>query len=106
MLKRFSVLSSQTKTIEHPDNTELLGVIFRELRQTRFYQEIWEEGYQETYQEGYEEGRQEILDKLLPWIVALYLKTGLTVEQTAKRLQMDVEMIQRAAQSSGHNEGS
>jgi predicted transposase YdaD len=102
MLKRFSVLSSQTKTIEHPDNTELLGVIFRELRQTRFYQEIWEEGYQE----GYEEGRQEILDKLLPWIVALYLKTSLTVEQTAKRLQMDVEMIQRAAQSSGHNEGS
>ncbi|MEX0269010.1 hypothetical protein AB3R30_07700 [Leptolyngbyaceae cyanobacterium UHCC 1019] len=97
-MKRFSVLSSQTETIEHLDNTKLLGVIFRELRQTRFYQEVWEEGY--------EEGRQEILDKLLPWIVALYLKTGLTVEQTAKRLQMDVEMIQRAAQSSGHNEGS
>lgn len=98
MLKRFSVLSSQTKTIEHPDHTELLGVIFRELRQTRFYQEIWEEGY--------EEGRQEIRDELLPRIVPTLLASGLTAEEIAVRLQMDVETIQRAAQLSGSNESS
>jgi predicted transposase YdaD len=98
MLKRFSVLFGQMKTIEHLDNTEFLGVIFRELRQTRFYQEIWEEGY--------EEGRQEIRDEILPRIVPTLLASGLTVEEIAARLQMDIETIQRAAQSSGSNEGS
>ena len=97
-MKRFSLLSSQTKTIEHLDNTELLGVIFRELRQTRFYQEIWEEGY--------EEGRQEIRDEILPRIVPTLLASGLTAEEIAARLQMDVETIQRAAQLSESNESS
>ena len=81
-------------------------MIFRELRQTRFYQEIWEEGYQETYQEGYEEGRQEVRDEILPRIIPTLLASGLTVEKIAARLQMDVETIQRAAQLSRSNESS
>lgn len=72
-------------------------MIFRELRQTRFYQEIWEEGY--------EEGHQEVRDEILPRIVPTLLASGLTAEEIAARLQMDIETIQRAAQSSGHNEG-
>ncbi|WP_017318738.1 hypothetical protein [Mastigocladopsis repens] len=57
-----------------------------ELKQTRFYQEAFEEGKQEGV-------RREKL-KTVP----LLLKLGLTVEQVAQELELSVEEVQQAAQ--------
>ena len=62
-----------------------------ELKQTRFYQEV--------KQEGREEGVEETVARLAPMLLNL----GVTVEQIAAQLQVDVETVQRFIQSDENN---
>ncbi|AUB37311.1 putative transposase YdaD [Nostoc flagelliforme CCNUN1] len=75
------------------------------LEQTRVYQEAKAEGREEQkaemlleqtriYQEAKAEGREEILKATVP----LLLKTGMSVEQIAQQLNVDLESVQSAAQ--------
>ncbi|MCC5604876.1 Rpn family recombination-promoting nuclease/putative transposase [Nostoc favosum] len=77
------------------------------LEQTRVYQEAKAEGREEReaemlleqtriYQEAKAEGREEILKATVP----LLLKTGMSVEQIAQQLNVDLESVQSAAQQS------
>ena len=63
---------------------EMLGL--NELKQTKVYQEALEEGRQEGRQEG----------KLAA--VPLLLKVGVTVEQIAEQLGLDIEVVRQIAQ--------
>ncbi|MBW4635749.1 MAG: Rpn family recombination-promoting nuclease/putative transposase [Iphinoe sp. HA4291-MV1] len=75
------------------------------LEQTRVYQEAKAEGRKEreaemlleqtrVYQEAKAEGREEMLKAAVP----LLLKTGMSAEQIAQQLNVDVEAVQLAAQ--------
>ena len=59
-----------------------------ELKKTRFYQEAFEEGKQE----GKQEGKLETVSKLL--------QQGLSIEQIAEALSLDVETVRQAARQS------
>lgn len=61
----------------------MLGL--NELKQTRVYQEALEEGR--------EEGREELLVAAVP----LLLKSGMTVEQIAEQLGVELEAVKQAA---------
>ena len=61
-----------------------------ELRETRVYQEALEEGRQEGRQEGKLEAKLEV--------VPLLLELGLSVEQIAQRLSLEVEIINSVIQ--------
>ncbi|NMG19348.1 Rpn family recombination-promoting nuclease/putative transposase [Brasilonema bromeliae] len=65
-----------------------------ELKQTRFYQEAFEEGKQE--------GRLEAQLETVPRFLAL----GLTVEQIAQALGLSVQEVQQALQQQSSNESS
>lgn len=62
---------------------EMLGL---KLEETRIYREVKEEG------------RHEREAEMLALTVPLLLKTGMTVEQIAEQLKVDVEAVRRAAQ--------
>ena len=64
------------------------------LEQTRIYQEAKAEGREE----GREQGREEQKAEMLKVTVPLLLKTGMSVEQIAQQLHVDVEAVQQAAQ--------
>jgi predicted transposase/invertase (TIGR01784 family) len=66
-----------------------------DLKQTRVYQEAKAEGKQEGKQEGRQEGKLET--------VPLLLELGLTVEQIAERLSLDVAVVRMVAESSAAN---
>ncbi|MHC5824977.1 MAG: Rpn family recombination-promoting nuclease/putative transposase, partial [Nostoc sp.] len=69
-------------------NQEEIGKMFgaNELKQTRFYQDVFEEGRQE--------GRQESKLETIPQLLAL----GLSIEQIAQALSLDEQIIRQAAQ--------
>ncbi|MEH2125591.1 hypothetical protein [Nostoc sp.] len=54
--------------------------------------------YQEAKAEGREEGREERKAEMLKLTVPLLLKTGMSVEQIAQHLNVDIEDVQLAAQ--------
>jgi predicted transposase/invertase (TIGR01784 family) len=56
--------------------------------------------YQEAKAEGREEGREERQAEMLKLTVPLLLKTGMSVEQIAQHLNVDVEAVRRDAQQS------
>jgi predicted transposase/invertase (TIGR01784 family) len=62
-----------------------------ELKQTRFYQEAFQEGFQQGLQEG----------KLAT--VPRLLELGLTVEQIAQTLELDIEEVRKVAQPESSN---
>ena len=68
-----------------------------ELKQTRVYQEARQEGLEEGRQEGLEEGIEQgqLQTKLemVPWL----LEVGISVEEIAQRLGLDVETIRQIA---------
>ncbi len=51
-----------------------------------------------VYREAKAEGRQEQEAEMLKVIVPLLLKTGMTIEQIAQQLNVDVESVRLAAQ--------
>ncbi|MHC5732180.1 MAG: Rpn family recombination-promoting nuclease/putative transposase, partial [Nostoc sp.] len=67
-------------------------------RQTRFYQDVFEEGKQEgrreVFEEGREEGRQEAKLEVIPQLLAL----GLSIEQIAQVVGLDEQLVRQAAQ--------
>ncbi len=69
-----------------------------ELKQTRFYQEAFEEGKQQ----GLEESKEEAIQEGIHWqkfrTVPLLLRLGLTVEQVARELELTIEEVQQTAQ--------
>lgn len=67
-----------------------------ELKQTRVYQEAREEGEQKGRQEGRFEAKLEAVPKLLA--------LGLTVEQVAQALDLDIAQVQQAEQQTQSNE--
>jgi predicted transposase YdaD len=84
---------------------EVEAMLGLSLEQTRVYQEAKAEGREEQkaemlleqtriYQEAKAEGREEMLRVTVP----LLLKTGMSVEQIAQQLNIDVESVQLAAQ--------
>ncbi|BAZ52604.1 hypothetical protein NIES4103_52690 [Nostoc sp. NIES-4103] len=72
---------------------EMFGL--SDLKQTRIYQQAFEEGKEEGKQEGIEEGQRR--EKLR--MVSRLLKLGLTVEQVAEELGLSVEEVRQATQN-------
>ncbi|WP_225895657.1 hypothetical protein [Dendronalium phyllosphericum] len=69
-----------------------------DLKQTRFYREAFEEGRKEAFEEGKREGYLEVKLEAVPRLLALDL--GLTVEQIAQALDLEIEQVRQAAQRS------
>jgi predicted transposase/invertase (TIGR01784 family) len=68
----------------------MLGIT---LEETRFYQDVKEEGRTE----GRTEERAEILARTVPML----LEAGFTVEQIAERLGVEIEVVRRVAEQNG-----
>ncbi|MDM9380823.1 Rpn family recombination-promoting nuclease/putative transposase [Chlorogloeopsis sp. ULAP01] len=66
---------------------------FKELKQTRYFQEVAQEAREQGIQEGRQEGRQEGKLEAVPRLLAL----GLSVEQVAEALGLSVEQVQQKA---------
>ncbi|WP_017655944.1 hypothetical protein [Fortiea contorta] len=69
-----------------------------ELKQTRVYQEAREEGKQEGLVEGKQEGLVEGLQKAKLAAIPKLLLLGLTVEQIAQALDLDIAQVHQLAQ--------
>lgn len=75
---------------------EVEAMLGMSLEETRVYQEAKAEGRTEGRTEGREEREAEMLRVTVP----LLLKTGMTVEQIAQQLNVDLEAVKSAAQQS------
>jgi predicted transposase/invertase (TIGR01784 family) len=80
-----TILVYKFPNLSREEIRQMLGL--DELKQTRFYQEVKEEGVEET------------VARLAPMLLNL----GVTVEQIAAQLQVDVETVQRFIQSDENN---
>jgi predicted transposase YdaD len=56
--------------------------------------------YQQWREETLQEGRQSREAEMLMTTVPLLLKTGMSVEQIAQQLKVDIEAVRQAAQGS------
>ena len=65
-----------------------------ELKQTRFYQDAQQEGLEQGIEQGREEERQLMLSRTVPML----LRAGLSIDQIAQQLQVEVEAVRLAAQ--------
>jgi predicted transposase/invertase (TIGR01784 family) len=74
-------------TLSREEVEAMLGLT---LEQTRVYQE--------AKAEGREEGREEREAEMLKLTVPLLLKTGMSMEQIAQHLNVDIEAVQQAGQ--------
>ncbi|MHC5745165.1 MAG: Rpn family recombination-promoting nuclease/putative transposase [Nostoc sp.] len=83
-------------TLSREEVEAMLGLT---LEQTRVYQEAKAEGREEGREQGREQGREEREAEMLKLTVPLLLKTGMSVEQIAQHLNVDIEAVQIAAQS-------
>ncbi len=63
------------------------------MKKTRFYQEAFEEGKEEGTQQGIQQGIQQGKLETIPILV----KQGLSIEQIAEALSLDVETVRQAA---------
>ena len=62
-----------------------------DLKQTRIYQQAFEEGQKEGIEEGQRQEKLRMVSRLL--------KLGLTVEQVAEELGLSVEEVRQATQN-------
>ncbi len=65
-----------------------------DLRQTRFFQDVFEEGKKQGKQEVFEEAKQEAKLEAIPQLLAF----GLSIEQIAQGLGLDEQVVRQAAQ--------
>lgn len=91
-----TILVYKFPTMSRKEIEEMFGL--SDLKQTRVYQEAKEEGLQEGKQEGLQEGLQEGGLKAKLAAVSRLLALGLTVEQIAQALDLNVEQVRQAAQ--------
>jgi predicted transposase/invertase (TIGR01784 family) len=61
-----------------------------DLRQTRFFQDVFEEGKKQGKQKVFEEAKLEVIPQLLAF--------GLSIEQIAQALGLDEQLVRQAAQ--------
>ena len=87
-----TILVYKFPTMNRKEIEEMFGL--SDLKQTRFYQEAKQEGLQQGKQEGLQEGS--LKAKLAA--VSRLLALGLTVEQIAQALDLNVEQVRQAAQ--------
>ncbi|MEH2179412.1 hypothetical protein [Nostoc sp.] len=70
-----------------------------DLRQTRFFQDVFEEGKkqgkQEVFEEAKQEGKLEAKLEVIPHLLAF----GFSIEQIAQALGLDEQVVRQAAQS-------
>ena len=85
-----TILVYKFPTMDRQEIEAMFGI--SELKQTRVYQEAKEEGKEEGKIEGKIEGKLESVPKLLV--------LGLTVEQIAQALELEVGQVQQIAQQS------
>jgi predicted transposase/invertase (TIGR01784 family) len=96
--QRLVELIVTTIAYKFPDLTpeevqQMLGL--NELKQTRFYQEAQREGVEQGIEQGIEQGREQMLSRTVP----VLLRAGLSIDQIAQQLQVEVEAVRRAADS-------
>ncbi|MDB9374834.1 Rpn family recombination-promoting nuclease/putative transposase [Nodularia sphaerocarpa] len=91
-----TILVYKFPTMSRKEIEEMFGL--SDLKQTRVYQEAKEEGLQEGKQEGKQEGLHEGSLKAKLAAVSRLLALGLTVEQIAQALDLNVEQVRQAAQ--------
>ncbi|WP_196525838.1 hypothetical protein [Nostoc commune] len=65
-----------------------------DLRQTRFFQDVFEEGKKQGKQEVFEEAKQEAKLEVIPHLLAF----GFSIEQIAQALGFDEQVVRQAAQ--------
>ncbi|WP_292861761.1 hypothetical protein [uncultured Nostoc sp.] len=75
---------------------EEIGKMFElnDLRQTRFFQDVFEEGKKQGKQEVFEEAKQEAKLEVIPHLLAF----GFSIEQIAQALGLDEQLVRQAAQ--------
>lgn len=78
----------------------------QDLKQTRFYQEAKEEGRQQAREEARQQAREEarqqgLLEAKLKILLRL-LQFGLTAEQIAQVLNLEVAQVEQAAQQANN----
>ncbi|MDZ8026537.1 MAG: Rpn family recombination-promoting nuclease/putative transposase [Nostoc sp. SerVER01] len=75
---------------------EEIGKMFElnDLRQTRFFQDVFEEGKKQGKQEAFEEAKQEVKLEVIPHLLAF----GFSIEQIAQALGLDEQVVRQAAQ--------
>ena len=78
----------------------MLGVT---LEETRIYQEAKAEGREQGQEQGREQGREEREAEMLKVTVPLLLKTGMSVEEIAQRLNVEIESVRLSAQENTDN---
>lgn len=66
-----------------------------DLRETRVYQEALEEGIEQGIEQGIERGRKQEKLSSIPRLLAL----GLSLEQIAQALELDIDQVRQAVQS-------
>ncbi|MEH2096155.1 MULTISPECIES: hypothetical protein [unclassified Nostoc] len=65
-----------------------------DLRQTRFFQDVFEEGKKQGKQEVFEEAKKEAKLEVIPHLLAF----GCSIEQIAQALDFDEQVVRQAAQ--------
>jgi predicted transposase/invertase (TIGR01784 family) len=98
-----TILLYKLPTITKEELEEMFSL--SELRNTRYFQDVFQEGKEEGREEGKEEGREEGREegvrigklKAVPPMLAV----GLTIEQIAQALELSVEEVQQAVQAAG-----
>ncbi|MEH1834558.1 MAG: Rpn family recombination-promoting nuclease/putative transposase [Nostoc sp.] len=88
-----TILAYKFPTISREEMEQMFDL--SELKQTRFYQEAFQEGVEQGIEQG--EVRGELKGKLKA--VPVMLAAGLTVEQVAEALDLNVEEIRQVTQS-------
>lgn len=66
-----------------------------ELRNTRYFQDVFQEGVEQGIQQGEKIGKLKAVPAML--------SAGLTVEQVAQALDLSIEDVQQAAQQQSSN---
>jgi predicted transposase/invertase (TIGR01784 family) len=80
-------------TLSREEIQAMLGVT-KELRETRFYQDIREEGLAEGLAEGKAEGKQEGKAEVLMQTIPLLLQAGVSVQAIADQLNITIAQVQ------------
>ena len=74
------------------------------LEQTRVDQDAkaegWKEGWKKGWKEGWKKGQEEQKVEMLRVIVPMLIELGMSVEQIAQRLPVEIDAVRLAAQQS------
>ncbi|MBX9255051.1 Rpn family recombination-promoting nuclease/putative transposase [Desmonostoc muscorum CCALA 125] len=91
-----TIVAYKFPTMSREDMEKMFGL--SELKQTRFYQEAFQEGIQQGIQQGIEQGKLQGIDEGKLQAVPAMLAAGLTVEYIAEALNLSIEEVRQAAQ--------